>query len=134
VLVLDENLNDHRLIAALSSWFPGKVISITELRPRSIIKDDAVSTLLHKVSHPSFVTINVTDFWKKIHPHADYCIIAVDLPKKRSREIPDLLRVLFRHPTFRTKASRMGKIIRLTHKRVDYYESDRHILSIALRD
>lgn len=95
MLVLDENLHDHRLVAALLSWFPGKVVSITELRPQSLIKDDSIPTLLHKASPPSFVTINVTDFWKKIQPHVEYCIIAVDLPKKRVREIPDLLRLLF---------------------------------------
>lgn len=83
---------------------------------------------------PTFVTINVTDFWKKVQPHSDYCVVAIAIPRERIHEIPSILRRLFRLPDFKTKASRMGKIIRLTQNRIEYYERDRRIQTLAWRD
>jgi hypothetical protein len=124
MIVIDENLHDQRIMAAISAWYPGQVISVTTLRPRSIIKDETIPILLRAVAQPTFVTINVDDFWKKVEPHSGYCIITVNLPKERIREVPDLLRRLFRLPNFKAKASRMRKILHLTSSRIEYYESD----------
>jgi hypothetical protein len=49
------------------------------------------------------------------------------MPKERVKEIPDLLRLAFQHPQFKTKALRMGKILRLTDTSVTFYEANRHI-------
>jgi hypothetical protein len=127
MIVLDENLHDRRIIAAISTWYPGRVVSVTTLRPQSVIKDEAIPDLLRKVAQPTFVTINVSDFWKRVEPRISYSIVNVDLPKERLREIPDLLRDLFRLPEFKTRRARMGKIVRLTRNRVEYYESDRRV-------
>jgi hypothetical protein len=78
--------------------------------------------------------INVTDFWRKVRPHSEYCIVAVALPKERAREVPDLLRRFFRLPAFETKALRMGKIIRLAPNRIRYYESDQRVQSLLWSD
>jgi hypothetical protein len=59
-----------------------------------------------------------------------YCIVTVALPKERIYEIPECLRRLFRLPEFRTRALRMGKVVCLTRKRVEYYESDRRVHSL----
>lgn len=134
MIVVDENLHDHRIMEAISAWYPGRVVSVITLRPKTVIKDEAIPTLLLKVTQPSFVTINVADFWKKVQPHSAYCIIIIVLPTERIREVPDLLRHLFRLPAFKTKASRMGKIVRLTPKLIEYYESDRHIQSLLWPD
>jgi hypothetical protein len=127
MIVLDENLHDRRIIAAISTWYPGRVVSVTTLRPQSVFKDEAIPDLLRKVAQPTFVTINVSDFWKRVEPRISYSIVNVDLPKERLREIPDLLRDLFRLPEFKTRRARMGKIVRLTRNRVEYYESDRRV-------
>ncbi len=131
MIVVDENLHDQRIIKAISEWFSGRVVSVTTLRPKSIIKDDAIPTLLRKADQPTFVTNNVSDFWKEVEPHAGYCIVAIVLPKERIREIPALLRRLFRLPEFKTKASRMGRVVRLTPKQIEYYEADRRIQSVS---
>jgi len=65
MIIVDENLNDHRLMAAIAVWFPGQVISITSLRLGSKVLDEAIPTLLHNAVQPTFVTINVSDFWKR---------------------------------------------------------------------
>jgi hypothetical protein len=130
MITIDENLHDRRIIEALSIWYPGQVVSVVTLRPGTVIKDEAIPALLLKVSQPTFVTINATDFWRKVQPHHAYCIIAVALPRERTREVPDLLRRLLRLPAFRTKASRMGKVIRLAPDRIEFYESDWRIQSL----
>jgi hypothetical protein len=124
MIVIDENLHDRRIMAAISAWYPGRVVSIITLRPKSVIKDEAIPVLLREVPQPTFVTINIDDFWRKVEPHKSYCLINVDLPKERVGEISDLLRHLFRLPNFKTKASRMGKIVHLTPNHIEYYESD----------
>jgi hypothetical protein len=78
------------------------------------------------------VTINVTDFWKRVEPHHGYCIVGVALPKERADDIPLLLQRLFRLPEFRAKALRMGKIVRLTLNRVEFYAADRHVLTLVI--
>lgn len=127
MIVIDENLHDRRILASIEAWMPGQVVSVTTLRPGSIIKDDAIPSLLCQVAYPTFVTINVTDFWRKVEPNSGYCIVAIALPKERVREIPELLHRLFHHPELRTKATRMGKVILVAMGRIEYYESDRQI-------
>jgi len=134
MIVLDENLHDQRIIEAVSTWYPGQVVSVTSLRPQSVIKDDAIPTLLRKTTQPTFVTINVDDFWRKVEPDGAYCVINVELPKERIPEIPALLQRLFRLPELKTKAARMGKIVRLTRARIEWYESDRRVRSSPWTD
>lgn len=100
------------------------MVSITALRPGIIIKDEAIPTLLLQVTQPTFVTINVSDFWRHVHAHRGYCIVAVSTPKERIAEILALLQTFFRHPDLRAKTGRMGKVIRLSPERIEYYGSD----------
>lgn len=129
MIVLDENLDDESIKTGIMAWYPGQVTAVYILRSGSIVKDDVIPTLLHRVVRPTFVTINVTDFWKKVQPHDGYCIINVAVPQNHAHEVPNFLRRLFRVSDFKTKASRMGKIIRLTQNGIEYYERDRRIRS-----
>lgn len=58
MIVVDENLHDRRIMEAISAWYPGQVVSVTTLRPRTVIKDEAIPALLLKATQPTFVTIN----------------------------------------------------------------------------
>ena len=81
--------------------------------------------LLLQSTQPTFVTINVTDFWQKIPAHQDYCIVGLVLPAERVYEVPQLFRSLLQSPHFKTKGSRMGKIIRfIAPHRLEFYEMD----------
>jgi len=132
MIVVDENIHDQRIMQAISAWYPGQVASVTTLRPKTVIKDEAIPTLLLQVAQPTFVTINVSDFWTRVQPHSAYCVVAAVLPKERIHEVSGLLRRLFRHSHFKTKASRMGKVVRLTRNRIEYYEFDKHVHSLSL--
>ncbi|MCX6047327.1 MAG: hypothetical protein NT075_19655 [Chloroflexi bacterium] len=124
MLVLDEQLKDHHLIAAIALWYPGTVTHIQALRPTTVIKDDNIATLLLTVRRPTFVTINADDFWRKIQPHTGYCILAIDLNQGDVDNLPLQLRQLLKLPLFRTQTSRMGKIFRIQANRIRYYERD----------
>jgi hypothetical protein len=121
MIVLDEQLLGRHLEFEIARWYRGPVHSIIDLRPNTIIKDDAVPALLRQQSLPTFVTINEADFWHRVAADERYCVVCFALPDSRAREIPNLLRALFRRTEFRTKASRMGKIIRVTSREVSYY-------------
>ncbi len=127
MIVVDENIHDQRIINAISRWYPGQVVSVTTLRPGSLIKDDAIPTLLLGVDRATFVTINVADFWRRVRAHSQYCIVTVTNPGEELHEIPTLLRQLFRMPQFKSRSNRMGKVIRVGHRRLDFYEADRRI-------
>lgn len=131
MLVLDEQLKDHHLIAAISAWYPGAVTHIQTLRPATVVKDDNVATLLLTAHHPTFITINVDDFWRKLPPHHGYCILTIDLLQGDFDDLPAQLRRFFGLPLFRTRSARMGKIIRVQPNRIRYYERNGQTQEIA---
>jgi len=64
MIILDEELQGLGLEAAIARWYRGAVLVVTQLRPGSVIKDEAIPTLLRQVKQPTFVTINHADFWR----------------------------------------------------------------------
>jgi len=133
MIVLDEQLLGRGLERDIAQWYRGTVQFITDLRPHTIIKDEAIPALLRQRSQPTFVTINDRDFWRRVATDQRYCIVCFVLSDARAREIPSALRALFRRPEFRTKAQRMGKVIRATNDDMHYYAfGDSQVRSIPL--
>jgi hypothetical protein len=126
VIVLDENLLGLRLNNPIAIRYPGRVSYITALRPSTVIKDEAIPRLLQRLKGVTFVTTNVTDFWRRVLAHPQYSIVCLSLPNERLREVPELLRRLLRMPEFRTKAARMGKVVRVSRQQVQYYVVGAH--------
>lgn len=93
---------------------------MTALRPNSIVKDDAIPSLLQTVSQPTFVTLNWSHFWQRVPPHEGFCIVCFTLPTERIDEVPTHLRRLLRLKEFRTKSARMGKAVRAGDEHVAY--------------
>jgi hypothetical protein len=122
VIVLDENLDEQRVRAPIKVWYKGKVISLRELRPGTVIKDDPVPARLCQRSGATFLTTNTTDFWRRISAHRSYCVVCVPFPTRRQDEIPNLLRRLLGQRHFRSARQRMGKIIRITCSEIRYYQ------------
>ena len=127
MIVVDENLHSKQLMTMIDAWYRGQVVSVTSLRPSTIIKDDAIPGLLLTVNQPTFITINDSDFWQKVIPHPAYCVATFPFPKERVKDVPDLLRLVLQHPELKTKALRMGKVLRLTDVYITFYEADRHV-------
>ncbi len=121
MIVLDEQLMGRAISRDIARWYVGSVQFITDLRPGTVIKDDAIPVLLREQRSPTFVTINVRDFWHRVKADRHFCIVCVDLPDPRATEIPEILKSLFRRQGFDTKAERMGKVIRVSSQVSDYY-------------
>jgi hypothetical protein len=109
VIVLDENLLVLRLGNPIAAWYPGRGCAITDLDPGAIIKDETIPTYLRRSKGVTFVTTNVSDFWRLISADKRYCILCFVLPNDRLRELPVLLHRLLRMPEFKTKAAQMEK-------------------------
>lgn len=124
MIVLDEQLLGRDLEEQIARWYQGAVCFIVDLRPNTVIKDDAIPKLLQQESQPTFVTINESDFWRKTPINNQFCMICFTLPDSRAREISQRLRTVFDHPLFDTKKKRMGKMIRIAEKEVSYYSVD----------
>ena len=121
MIVLDEQLLGRDLEHLIARWYRGAVRFITDLRPHTVIKDDGIPELLSQQSQPTFITINERDFWRKAMANRRHCIVCFPLPDSRVREISESLRSLLRQPELRTKAQRMGKVIRVTSEEFRYY-------------
>ena len=121
MIVVDEQLLGYGLQGMIARWYRGSVTDLTALRPRTHILDDAVPQLLRTVRYPSFVTINVNDFWRRTTPDNHFAILCFSLSHSQARAIPSLLRRLLATDPFRTRRIRVGKIARITHERVQYY-------------
>jgi hypothetical protein len=121
MLVLDEQLLGRDLDTALARWYRGPVLFITDLRPGTVIKDDAIPVLLRQQHQATFLTINESDFWRKVTIDAHFCVVCFALPDSRAGEIPTLLRAVFRLAAFQSKARRMGKVLRVTTTTVSFY-------------
>ena len=133
MIVLDEQLLGRGIERDIAQWYRGTVQFLTDLRPHTVIKDDAVPALLRQQPQPTFVTINERDFWRKVALDQRYCVVCFTLSDARARDIPQALRLLLRRPTFRTKAQRMGKVIRVTSADMSYYTfNNRQVRTISL--
>ncbi len=122
MIVFDENVHQQSVMERVAAWYRGRVVSITAVRPGTIIRDDAIPSLLQRLKQPTFVTTNVSDFWRKVPAHSGYSMLCIALPTVRLHELPHLLRQLFSLPEFKTKARRMGKVVRVSRRQIQYYE------------
>lgn len=111
MIVLDEQLLGRQLEVEIGRWYRGTVRFIHELRPQTVVKDDAIPQLLRRQRQPTFVTINEREFWHKVAISSHFCVVCLTLPDSRVNEIPTALRTLLQRPEFKTKAKRIGKVI-----------------------
>jgi hypothetical protein len=123
MIILDEHLQGLSLEAMISRWYRGRVSIVKQLRPGTIIKDDAIPALLSQVKQPTFVTINSKDFWRHVPADDRYCLVCFTLPSEQIDEIPEWLRRVFRLPEFRSKAKRMGKVALVSRSQIQYYQA-----------
>jgi hypothetical protein len=121
MIVLDEQLQSYGVREPLAHWYRGTVVNITQLRPQTVIRDDAIPMLLRAARRPTFVTINVLDFWRRLLPDPRFCIVCVAVPHTQALEVPALVRRLFRLTPFCTQRQRMGAVVRISVQQVQYY-------------
>ena len=100
------------------------------MRSGTVIKDEAIPALLRQVSQPTFVTINHTDFWRRVTVERSFCLACLKLTADRADEIPHWLRRLFRLPEFKTKNARMGKVALVSARGIQYYSVEENLIHL----
>jgi hypothetical protein len=124
MIILDEQLLGYGLQSAIEKWYRGAVTDVTQLRPGTVIKDDMIPTILREASRPTFVTINVADFWRRVVPDSHFAIVCFALTHAQANKISRLLRRLLRSEPFRTKKKRLGKVARVSTRQIQFYTRD----------
>lgn len=133
MIVLDEQLLGRNLETEIARWYRGKVRFIVDLRPNTVIKDEAIPGILRQQNQPTFVTINEQDFWGKVEIDNRFCVVCFTLSDAKVRVIPEALRALMGHTEFKTKANRIGKVIRVTADGISFYTvKDRQIRTLKV--
>ena len=128
MIVVDEQLQDYGLCALIARWYPGRVVAITQLRPQTLIFDDAIPTLLRRWSAPTFVTINVHDFWGHLAPDPHFGVVCVDVPHVKANEVSRLIRRAFALDPLQTRRQRLGKIVRVRREQVEFYTVESNLV------
>ena len=69
MIVFDENMHQRSSMDTVAAWYRDRVVSVTTLHLGTIIKDEAIPTLLRRAQRPTFVTTNIDDFWQRVPAH-----------------------------------------------------------------
>ena len=77
-----------------------------------------IRRLLHRLKQPTFFTRD-NDFYHPKYRHSGHCIVFLDVPVLQSA---DYVYRFLRHPSFRTKRLRMGKVVRVSTTRLSYWQ------------
>jgi predicted nuclease of predicted toxin-antitoxin system len=88
---------------------------------RLSIGDDDIITLLHRLKQPTFFTRD-EDFFKSQWCHAGYSLVWLDAAPA---EAAMFIRRFLKHPSFQTKAQRMGAVVRVHHDGLDFWRRNR---------
>ena len=129
MIILDE-LQGLGLEEAIAHWYRGAVLVVKQLRPGTVIKDEAIPILLRRAHQPTFVTINYSDFWRRLPAEPSFCLVCFKLTADQAQEIPVMLRRLLGLPEFRTKRKRMGKVASVSRRGIQYYSAHDKLIHI----
>ncbi len=109
MIILDENIIDGQR-RLLNSWrIPVRQIGYET--GRKGMKDREIIPFLLQLNQPTFITRD-DDFYERRLCHTGYCLVYLDV---RKEEVAAFVRRVLRQTAFKTKAKRMGKVIRATH-------------------
>jgi hypothetical protein len=87
---------------------------------RSGMKDqEQVIPLLHSLRRPTLFTSD-RDFYRFDLRHSSYCLVYLDVP---ADETAEYIRRFLRHKSFRTQSRRLGKVLRLRHSGLSYWQT-----------
>ena len=76
---------------------------------------------LHRIKQPTFFTRDL-GFFKARLCHPNYCLVVVT---GSVMDTASLIRRMLRHPEFKTKNKRRGKVLRLSSTNIAWWEIDK---------
>ena len=119
LLLLDDQLDVHQVLFPIRKWAKARLLH--QVRPGEHVLDERVPAILRTLKQPTFITIDV-HFWDRRLRHPDYAILYFVLRDDEQDQLPGLLRTLFRRVEFRTRSRRMGKVSRVSHTHIDWWQ------------
>ena len=115
--VLDENIvvSQRELLRSWKIRFQriGGAVGRLGMKDR-----EEIIPLLHALQQPTFFTHD-HGFYHPTLLHAGYCLVFLEVG---ADEIAQHIRRFIRHREFRTRVQRMGKIIRIRHSGITYWQ------------
>lgn len=97
---------------------------------RSGMKDAEIVPLLHRLTRPTFFTLDA-DFFRHSLCHPRYCLVFLDVEQY---EAATLIRRLLKHTAFDSAAKRMGCVLRVSQPGIAVWrlhQTDRTLLDWA---
>jgi hypothetical protein len=118
VIILDENIfADQRL------FLSKRKISLRQIGfdlSKKGITDEEIIPLLQKLSRPTFFTRD-RDFFRSRFCHSRYCLAWLDV---RPLDVGETILRFLRHPHFRSRNDRLGKVIRVSPKGITFWQKN----------
>lgn len=108
MIVLDENFPESQR-ATLTSW-RANVRQIGVELGRGGMKDEEIIPLLHKLTRPTFFTLDA-DFFRSSLCHPRYCLMFLDVEQY---EAAVFIRRILKHAAFDSAAKRMGCVLKVS--------------------
>ena len=107
--ILDENIpEDQRQL--LRSWRI-RARQVGHETGRRGMQDAEIIPLLHRMERATFFTRDLGFYSRRLcHPH--YCVVCLAVSPY---DAASFIRRFLRHPQFETRATRLGKVIRVAH-------------------
>jgi len=90
--------------------------------------DENIIAHLHS-SGKTFHTLD-SDFNHREYCHTSYCLVFYDYSVRTdedARSVADVIARFLRHPLFNTHAKRLGKVIRVTDSKIEFFDVGRHV-------
>jgi len=123
--ILDENIPEGQR-QLLRSWRV-QAKQIGHDIGRQGMKDEEIIPFLHKLRHTTFFTRDL-GFYHRQLSHANYSLVILAVGQY---EAASFIRRFLQHPQFKTKSTRMGKVVRITHSGIQiwqlYAEEEEHL-------
>jgi hypothetical protein len=118
MILLDENIVEDQC-RLLRSWRI-RIRQIGQDVGRQGLKDEQqILPLLHKLNRPTFFTRDL-GFFDRSWCHKNYSLICLAVSQN---EVARFIRRVLRHPSFNSKAKRMGKVVRVSAPELKVWHS-----------
>jgi len=117
VIIVDENLVQSQRDRLGEFKIRFRQIGF-EIGWRGMKDRNDVIPLLHTLRRPTFFTRD-EDYYQADLRHAGYCLVYLDVPADKAA---GYIRRFLRHPAFRTQSHRLGKVVRVHHSGVSYWQ------------
>ena len=117
MLITDENISEAEIWRLREGGTRLRTISDVAIKS---IQDDNIVSLLHRLKLPTLFTKD-KHYWKYSLVHSGYCLVYLDVPEHEGR-IATFIRRFLHHHHFNTHSKRMGKVVRLHVRGIEFFE------------